>query len=412
MKTFLATIFLSILLVGCGGGGGSSPSSNQVTTTQINPKAVDPIPVRQIANSVPVVVDGTYASLNAPYVSVTVCQPGTTNCAIVDHVLVDTGSVGLRLLKSALPSTMNLVNASDPNTRKPLGECGQFGSGFTWGSVSAVDLTIAGETAASVPTQLIDDTYASIPSSCSDAGADMGALGTASLGAKGILGVGVMRSDCGSLCASVSTSLYYDCPNATCNEVVMQDAGQLPNPVSYFSGDNNGVVLTFPSIPAIGANTAAGTMTFGVNTQADNNLAGLTQLSVQSNDTLLASFNGQSMLGIVDSGSGAFVFPDPSITQCPSTFSPQPWFCPTSTLTLSASLFDTIGHQQQVSFDIGNAVSLFTASGAAYSNVGLDQSLFGLSYFDLGMSYFYGKTIYFGMEGPNAATSPYVAVKS
>ncbi len=40
-----------------------------------------------------------YSAFNQPYVTVTVCAPGSTsNCQTIDHVLLDTGSVGLRLL--------------------------------------------------------------------------------------------------------------------------------------------------------------------------------------------------------------------------------------------------------------------------------------------------------------------------
>ncbi len=37
-------------------------------------------------------------------VSVTVCEPGSGRCATVDDVLVDTGSTGLRLEASAVPT--------------------------------------------------------------------------------------------------------------------------------------------------------------------------------------------------------------------------------------------------------------------------------------------------------------------
>ena len=56
--------------------------------------------VNGVNNVLPIVVDagptGNYA--NGAFATVTVCAPGTSSCQTIDHVLVDTGSVGLRLL--------------------------------------------------------------------------------------------------------------------------------------------------------------------------------------------------------------------------------------------------------------------------------------------------------------------------
>jgi len=50
---------------------------------------------------------GTY--LNKPCVSVTVCLPGTSTCVLVDDILIDTGSYGLRLFKEVMPFSLPLV---------------------------------------------------------------------------------------------------------------------------------------------------------------------------------------------------------------------------------------------------------------------------------------------------------------
>ncbi len=62
-------------------------------------------PVRALRQNVlPVVVNGgpTNNALNQLFASVTVCVPGTSNCQTISGILVDTGSVGLRVLSSAL----------------------------------------------------------------------------------------------------------------------------------------------------------------------------------------------------------------------------------------------------------------------------------------------------------------------
>jgi len=98
-------------------------------------------------NVIPLVVDaGPVAgrpSINVGYVSVTVCTPGTSGttaaCQTIDHVVLDTGSYGLRLLNSQLSSSLNLP-ATTNFSGHAVGECLQFVIGTTWGSVRLADV--------------------------------------------------------------------------------------------------------------------------------------------------------------------------------------------------------------------------------------------------------------------------------
>ena len=413
MKSFVAICLVALCLAGCGGGGGGGGPTTDAQSPSSGGTTTQPTP---IANSVMVTVDSKYSTINSLYVTLTVCAPGTSNCTTVDHVLVDTGSAGLRLLRSALPSSLGLANATDPNTGAALAECAEFGSGHAWGPVSTVDLKIAGETASSLPMQIVDDSYASVPSNCASAGADMAANGAASFGANGILGVSSLRRDCNALCDTVADSIYYDCAGASCTAVTMQVSNQLPNPISRFASDNNGVALTLPTVPAGGSAAIAGTMTFGINTQSNNALAStVTKYAQDSEGQVNATYAGQPMFGIIDSGSGAYFFPDSTIQQCPTSFSATTWFCPTNTLLLTAELSPGVGAPVPISFSVANAMTLLTTNNAAFSDVGIDRSLFGQSYLDLGLPYFYGKTIFVGLQGNDqltAGTWPYWAVQS
>ena len=102
-----------------------------------------------------------YVSTNVAYVTVLVCVPNTTNCQTIDHVMVDTGSSGLRLLSSAAGGEFNLSQVplppeNDPNNNNdPYGECLVFLDGFVWGTVNTADVVISGETAKAVPVQVI-----------------------------------------------------------------------------------------------------------------------------------------------------------------------------------------------------------------------------------------------------------------
>lgn len=166
-------------------------------------------------NVEPLIVDGGPSSLqtptvNVPYISVTVCLPGTNTCQTIDHVTVDTGSVGLRLMSSVV--TIGLPALMDASSR-PLAECLQFASGTTWGSVVTADVKLptSGEHATSVNVQLIGaNSVGSPPSSCT--GTAVNTVDT--FGANGIIGVGPFVNDCeaaGECEPGVQSASYYDC---------------------------------------------------------------------------------------------------------------------------------------------------------------------------------------------------------
>src|SRR5208283_4887031 len=102
---------------------------------------------------------------NGLFTSVTVCLPGTPQCQTIPDILVDTGSVGLRVLNSALttvPAT-ELTTIRDSHQNQ-LEECIQFGdTSYVWGPVLFADVVMAGERASSVPIQVIGDTNFNVP---------------------------------------------------------------------------------------------------------------------------------------------------------------------------------------------------------------------------------------------------------
>ena len=166
-------------------------------------------PTTPTNNVAPLVVDGGptgSGNVNTSFTTVTVCVPGTSNCQTIDHVLVDTGSVGLRLLSAgaaggqlnlSLPPVIGLVNQA------PLSECAPFVSGFLWGPLVQADvLTLpdgTGEQASNIPIQVVGQPgQPSPPVACSSSGVDLGTLHA--LGANGILGIGVFAADCGIWC--------------------------------------------------------------------------------------------------------------------------------------------------------------------------------------------------------------------
>src|SRR4029077_703840 len=111
---------------------------------------------------------------------------------------------------------------------------------------------IAGEQASSVPVQIIGDpAFPNVPSSCSSSGPPENTVDA--FGANGLLGVGVFLQDCGDACAQTAfPGAYYSCPAAGCQSIRVATAQQLQNPVALFPGDNNGVIIKLPAIPAAG----------------------------------------------------------------------------------------------------------------------------------------------------------------
>ena len=140
---------------------------------------------------------------NLAFVSVTICVPNTSNCQTINDVQVDTGSDGLRIVSSALPSTFSLP--AEVSAGGPIVECVPFANSYSWGSMRIADVQIAGEQARSVPVQIIGDpAYPTVPRACSSAGPGDDTVQT--FGANGLLGVGAELQDCGITCSQNASS--------------------------------------------------------------------------------------------------------------------------------------------------------------------------------------------------------------
>ncbi|MDN7907701.1 DUF3443 domain-containing protein [Burkholderia diffusa] len=394
----------AMLVTACGGGddnnggsgnGGSSVSDGNTANT-----------------AVITVGTGVAHVINIPTVNVKICVPGTTNCQVVNNVLVDTASYGLRLVSSALSSGVlnNLPQTTSGGA--PVAECGKFVSSFTWGSVRTVDLSIGSEQAGSLPVQIIGDLGTSnVPSSCSNNGARTSANTASDLGANGILGIGPAPVDCGTSCAtstSATSNNYYACPNgnSSCAVALVPVAQQVANPVQRFATDNNGVIVQMPSISSNGQSSATGLLTFGINTQSNNALGASTVLTSTTTGDVDATFLGGSVTAFFDTGSNAYFFNDSSQKACSTN---TQFYCPSSTTTYTATLTGKNGTSGGVSMPVANADALFSNSSTfAFNDI---AGPFGpAGWLDLGMPHFYGKTIYFGMDRTGSGgAQPYVA---
>jgi hypothetical protein len=353
-----------------------------------------------------------------------VCLPGsTTSCQTITNVLVDTGSYGLRLMASALDGLIATANyQQDPSTGGNfIVECLPFADGFTWGPVASVDLYIGGEKAGAIPINIIDDSadhstlQPAPPSGCQSLGNNNNISSVDDLGANGVLGVGLFSYDCGDYCtlpviSQNSGNLYYSCGATVCGATSEPLASQVINPVALFPVDNNGVILQLAAVGTGGATVASGTLIFGIGTESNNALGSAKVLTTDGNGFITTIFNGQTLSSsFLDSGSNGLYFPDSSLPNCGSTAVEMQFYCPTTTQSFSATNEGQNGTTTLVTFFIGD-LNTISDNDFAISDVGGPSTPINGSsaYFDFGIPFFYGRSVYTGMQ-TSATAAPYFA---
>lgn len=422
----LAALALALALAACGGnsteskliGDGLNGNTNGPEVSLSEPSG---------DNTTEIVVDQGPATgfgpsvANMAYVSVTVCEPGSTaRCATIDHVFLDTGSIGLRVLRSAVAG---LALPAEKLGSANAVECYPFVVGAVWGPVVRADLAIAGERAAALPIQIIDDASPASPPPTADcqAAANGGLMQTmGALQAKGVLGIGLMRHDCGLACQlgsyGGSVVLYYACDAAgACSPSAVPPASQVQHPVTFFATDNNGTLVVLPAVPDAGASRVRGRLVFGIGTQANNQLGAHTNvLHVDPDPAHDASYLYVSTTlagttfptSYIDSGSNGLFFDDPlAMASCAGTGgSAGNWYCPSALAQRNAEITDVYGTRAPVAFAIGNASALFSTANVAFANLGGSPGSANPGAFVWGLPFFYGRTVYTAIWGQPLAT--------
>ena len=397
--------FLLALLSACGGGGGSGMEP-QVATDPPTLNSLPPAPA--IQNMLAIVVDSgpanTGYNVNRLYTTVTVCFPGsTTHCQTIDHILVDTGSVGLRLLASVLAPGLNLSRITS-NHGFPLLGCMQFiDQSFAWGPIVTADIALGGKTAANTPIQIIaDPAFSHLAATC----ATGTPLQTANnLGANGILGLGMQREDCGLSCTTSNRNgIYYTCTDSACTNPVGTRATlaqQVAHPVPKFSTDNTGLIIDLPTASPPSAAILKGSLIFGIGSQANNTLALNTPVltSFAGSIGISTSFAGKTFqTTYIDTGSNGYFFDSAgALAACGTGI--NGFYCPATTTALTATLTGANGQTLPVSFSVANASALFDSTQAVLPQLAGD--LPDLTAFDFGLPFFYGRRVYFGIEDVN-----------
>jgi hypothetical protein len=375
------------VLTACGGGGGGGGGNNSVTVPP-------PVSTPTGANVVTLRVSGgPSGNINLPLITVQVCETTTPNpnCVTLNNVIVDTGSSGLRVVRSALGSLalQNSVSGS------PLYECVRFADNTqAWGPVQIADVKIGGKTAGATRIQVLGDTQGfPEPSACGSSGENLDNV--AALGADAILGVGYFTYDCGGFCSGASNNQYFTCTLASCTSASAPLQNQVENPVAKFSGDNNGVIIQLPSVAPAGVASVEGSLIFGIDTQSNNALGSATVFTADPIGHLNTTYHSVNYpRSFIDSGSNGLYFPNTDPATLPICVGRlTDFYCPLSTRNLSATLIGANSVSSAIAFSVVNAQSLS-------SNIHVASTLAGVfpSGFDWGLPFFFGRRVYTAFE--------------
>lgn len=376
-----------MLVMGCGG----SELTNSSTVTTILPTGDN---VMQITVNGSLCSEAT-AYLNKPCVSVTICSPGTSDCRTINDILLDTGSTGLRIFQSVLGGlsfTQVMANSRE------VAECITFGDGSSlWGPVQIADVKLGGEPAVQIPVQVINASYQPNRSVCTSADATPAAAGY-----NGILGLGLFAEDCGTYCTLRSgNGMYYGCTSTGCSGTALPVDSQVQNPVAHLPVDNNGVMVSLPAVAQGGVASATGALVLGIGTRSNNIPGTVTTYPADASGYLTTVFSGQVLSdSFLDTGSNGLFFPSTTLSDCSGSYSG--WYCPNTVQTLTA-----YNNGTSLAFMIGNFVSLYAANRAVYVEIGGTYP----GGFDWGLPFFFGRTVYVGIDGTTTplGTGPYWA---
>jgi hypothetical protein len=371
---------------------------------------------------------------NQPCVQVEICSPSNpTQCQTIKHLLLDTGSFGLRIFSSVITVPLTPIESNG----NQLAECVQYGDlSSQWGQVKLAyvrfgrdntiqpNITPAREPAVAVPIHVVDFNYASPPGPCT---ASQSYPDTTPQRAQfnGILGVGVFAQDCGSGCAQNISSLYYSCKgnDCSCGAKVALSA-QVQNPVAALPVDNNGVILQLPGVASssTGTTTLNGKLFLGIGTDASGN--NLPTVVSNNNPTVFPvspsrgvfqtrfePYSPQSIVGFLDSGTNVLIFPAPTtgamglLPECTGVANLDGFYCPTTLVSsLSATTVGYLGTPSEtIFFKVYNAESLIynNPGNNVFDSLAAKLSVLTPSeaYFDWGLPFFLGRDVYVGIAG-------------
>ena len=352
-----------------------------------------------LANQMTFEIGRSVNGFNTPFVSVTVCKPGTKLCKTIDRIKLDTGSEGLKIYKSALQGFKLPIQHDDKKNNIAL--CSTLGGGSVyWGPIASADLFLGDEFAKGASIQVVDPTFPAPNVNCvSTSFPD---------GRNGILGMD-------TAVGSPNGKTYFSCNSKSCASVVLTSTKQPLNPIIYFLKDNNGFTIRTPSLPPAGQSNLKGSIIFGIGTQPNNQpKAGLTSCHVRSDDYFQLKYNGIIYWTKFDSGTNAYSFP-PAAVNVPFCKNSKIYLCPLQPTTYQVELLNFDGSVcTSLNLDIIGNIFDFSSVTQSWVLPGLAETWGELmpESFILGMPFFFGKDISYVIQGHSSpwGTGPIVAL--
>jgi hypothetical protein len=415
-KKFIVLSLVLLLILSSCNSGGKSNTNNEPTNNVVVP--VTPPSSPNLMINVSPNNGGVCSNINTPCVSVTICSPtNPESCQTIDNVLIDSGSIGLRIFSSELNSSLLNNLPIESINGAPIANCVGYGDlSANWGTVALANINLGNEsTIESIPMQLIDASYADGGEQClqylnGPSGSGSYTLETTPVkfGFNGILGVGPIIYD--------NVTSYFTCTDSSCSKypsISQTNSLLLANPIAFLPESyESGITFKFPTLGNNGATNAVGYAVFGVGTNSDNNFESGVNIYTVAIDRSCGLFicmpttlYGTSIqYGFLDTGSNFLYFNDGNISNN------NGFYTPNSMLTLSPENTDKNDKNIATNINIANFDNLYdNTNNTSFNNNGADIGLD--NFIDYGLPFFFGKTVYICFAGMtcNGVDGPYWA---
>ncbi len=348
-------------------------------------------------HSVPLSIGYGVSWPNNPRVSVTVCVPGTSQCQTIENLQLDTGSTGLRIFRAPL-GALALPDAHDSDGNV-LAECDNWSPSF-WGPLKRADVIVGGLKASNIEVQVVDPTFLPPPPNCPP-------IDQPAPGYDGILGLSVQPWDCYGEGGACDWPRYFTCQGPNCSEASLPAHLRLSNIAAQFPSDNNGFVIQFPPVTGLGLSGVTGTLTFGIGTNAANQvIPGVMTVPTDTTGRFPLSYGpaGRTFPALIDSGTGNLKLPfATSGPTCASTDYGQV-LCPNQDITLQLPISPPGQPAFSLPLWVANGTALLASGNGALPGFANQEpsepSDPGLLL--LGVPFFFGRTLYFGISGTSS----------
>jgi hypothetical protein len=178
---------------------------------------------------------------------------------------------------------------------------------------------------------------------------------------------------------------------------------QVRNPVAALPINNNGVIVSLPSVPLGGKPSADGYVIFGIGTQSNNMPSNVILYPASPfSGEFTTEIGGVTYDSFLDSGSNAFYFQAPAGVPNCGTYQSQDfsaWYCPPSPVSFHAINTGSGGAPLGgVIFQVGNTLSLLVTP----NNVFVELAGTAGNMFDWGLPFYLGRNVHLGIEGSSS----------